>query len=98
MKKAIILTLAVVNVALLAALVWGPTPTAHGQVSRGGTDYLMVTGQIGEDWDAVYIVDLSSRRMLAWRYDKGRRNLVPYRGRELVNDFSRQTAPQRGER
>ena len=90
MKKTLIVTLVCVNVVLLLALVLGTAaPKAHGQVFRGGADYLMITGHIGSNWDAVYIVDLAKRRMLSWRFDKTSKRLLPFRGRQLRSDFRR---------
>ena len=90
MKKVLIVALVCVNVALLAALMLGlAAPRASAQVYRGGADYLMMTGQIGRDWDAVYIVDMGSRRLMAWRFDQTKKRLVAFRGRELKTDFAR---------
>jgi len=93
MKKTVIVALVCVNAALLAALVLGAgAPAAHGQVFRGGADYLMMTGHIGEDWDAVYIIDLAQRRMAAWEFNKTRKRLVAIGVRDLRNDFRRKEA------
>ena len=101
MKKTLIVTLACVNVALLGALVLGTaTPTADAQVFGGGRDYLMLTANIGTDNDAVYIIDLATRRMLTWRYDRTNKRLAPFRGRDLTNDFrpAQQEEQQEGRR
>ena len=90
MKKTLIVALVAVNVALIAALVlhaW--TPQAKAQVFRGAPDYLVLTGRIGTDWDAVYIIDLKSRKLGVWRFDKTRKQLVQLRGRMLREDFGR---------
>ena len=93
MKRTLIITLACINVALLAALVLATVShEAKAQVYRGGADYLMMTGQIGTDWDAVYVIDLGQRRMLGWRLEKAKKRLVAFRGRHLKNDFRRETA------
>ena len=90
MRKAIIVTLAAVNVALLLTLLLGGVaPRAEAQVLRGGNDYLMVTGNIGTSWEAVYIADLANRRLLALRYDKTTRRLAPLGNRRLADDFRR---------
>lgn len=92
MKKTVIIALVCVNVALLASLMlWATTPKANAQVLRGGADYLLMTGHIGSDWDAVYIIDMGSRRLLAWQFDKTKKRLVPIRGRQLKNDFRRRS-------
>lgn len=90
MKKGIILALAAVNVVLLAVLLLGAsTPSARAQVVGGGSDYILHTAQIGSDWDAVWITDLRSRRMVAFRFDKTDKELKAYRGRDLRRDFGR---------
>ena len=90
MKRTLIVVLVCANLALLVALLFGPAaPRAEAQVARGGVDYLMVTGQIGSDWDGVYILDLGSRRLLAMRWDKTKKQMLPIRGRRLRNDFGR---------
>ena len=90
MKKTLIAALVCVNVALVVALILGPgTPRAEAQPFRGAVDYLMITGQISDGYDALYVIDLAKRRMLAWKLDRTRKVLVPYRGRELRNDFAR---------
>ena len=92
MKKAVIVTLACVNAALLLALMFGPgSPRADAQVYRGGTDYIMVAGRIGTDLEALYIVDLAQRRLLGMRYDRNTKQMRPIRGRRLENDFRRET-------
>ncbi len=88
MKKTLIVTLVCINVALLAALVLGVrAPNADAQVSGGGADYLMLTARIGTNNDAVCIIDLASRRLMAWQYDRTNKRLASFRGRELPNDF-----------
>jgi hypothetical protein len=88
MKKAIVITLVGINAALLVALMLGTsTPTAEAQVARGGADYLMVTGHVGKDWDAVYVLDMGARRILGWQFNKTTKRLEPYRGRSLETDF-----------
>jgi len=94
MKRAAIVALLCVNAVLLVMLVAGPgaAPKAYGQVI--GSNYLVVTGNIYSDYDAIYILDLSTRRLAAWRYEKRKR---PYgmsavaAGRELLRDFGRTT-------
>ena len=91
MKKTLIVILVCVNLALLLGLVFSPTARkAEAQVFRGGTDYLMITGHINRDWDAVYVIDLARRQLLGWRFDKGRKRLLPIRGRRLKDDFRRE--------
>ncbi len=91
MKKTLIVVLLGVNAALLVALLAGTgADKAYGQVI--GANYLVVTGNIFSDTDAVYVLDLATRRLGAWRFE--RRN-KPFgfrpvgRGRQLLADFGR---------
>lgn len=92
MKRALIVTLAGISAALLLALILGAgTPKANAQGVIGATtDYLVITGHIGKDWDGVYVIDVRKRRMVAFRFDKAKKELIAYRGvRRLANDFRR---------
>ena len=91
MKHTAIVALICLNAALLAALLLGAsTEPAYGQVI--GANYLVITGNVNEDNDAVYILDLATRRLAAWRWDKTRKRLAPISaggGRDLLRDFNR---------
>ena len=88
MRKGLIVLLVCVNVGLLAALLAGTgVPRAEAQVVGGGRDYLMMTGHIADDRDALWVLDLARRRLAAFRFDSKKNRLLPYRGRELKEDF-----------
>ena len=89
MKRALIVALVCINVALLAAVIGLNSPRAGAQTIRGANDYIMVTGKIESAFDAVYVIDMKSRRLAAWRFDRTAKRLVPYRGRLLTTDFHR---------
>lgn len=90
MKRILVFVLLCINFALLGALLLGAlTPKATAQVTRGGSDYLMITGHVGQDWDAVYVIDLGRRRMLGWKFNQTKKRLEPLQGRLLQNDFRR---------
>jgi len=101
MKKPAIVLMLCVNAVLLVALVAGTgVPKAYGQFV--GANYLVVTGDVYSDYEAVYVLDLATRRVAAWRYQKRRKpfRLVPVSvggGRELLADFgrSRRRQPER---
>jgi len=91
MKKAIIAVLVCVNAALLAALMLGKnTPKAHaypGAIMPNNT--IMITGQIRDDEDAVYIIDMASERLAAFEFQgKGAsKRLRPLGSRDLKLDL-----------
>ena len=91
MRKGLIAGLVCLNVALLVALLAGvAVPRADAQVVGAGTDYLLMTGHISSGYDAVWVVELKNGLLLAYKFDKGQKELVPYRGRALRADFRRQ--------
>ena len=87
MKKTFIVALVCVNVVLLAALVAVDLDKASAQTLRGGNLFIMATGKIESTFDAVYVVDMKSRRIGAWRFDRTAKRLVSYKGRDLEADF-----------
>jgi len=89
MKKTLIVTLVCVNVVLLAALIMVNLDRVDAQTLRGGNDYIMATGKIEANFDAVYVVDMKTRRLAAWRFDRTAKRLVPYKGRQLKMDFGK---------
>jgi len=88
MKNVVIVALLCLNAALLVALVFeAGTPPAQGQVIGGGTNYLMMTGKIGTDYDAVYVLDLAKQRLIMMRYDRAKKRMVPVARRDFPRDF-----------
>jgi len=86
MKRALIIALVCLDLALLAALVAGKIPSkAHAQ-GIVGTDYMMVTGRESSNKDAVFILDRARDRLMALKLD--RKRLRPVRGRNLKTDFA----------
>ncbi|MHC4983481.1 MAG: hypothetical protein ACYTF6_10015 [Planctomycetota bacterium] len=94
MKRPLVVTLLCVNAALLVALVLTSTEQpAYGQVL--GANYLVTTARAAQNWDAVYILDLSTRRMVTLGLTRENRRLRAIGpGRDLVHDFGRQRAPR----
>jgi len=91
MRTGLIIALVCVNVGLLLALVLGTTvPPAQAQVVGGGTDYLMLTGKMrGTNAEALFVLDLARRKMVAFKFDITANKLVPMKGRLLIQDFQR---------
>jgi hypothetical protein len=87
MKKLLIVALLCLNVALLAALVAVNLRPAQAQTIRGANDYLMVTAKVEPTVDGVYILDLRTRALAAWRFDFTAKRLVPFKGKALETDF-----------
>jgi len=93
MKRILIAGLVCVNLALLGALL---SDSATGQAPGARpADYVLFTGKIAPDHDAVYLIDIPGSQMAAWRFDPQTRRLRPYRTRSLQGDFLRPgpTAP-----
>jgi hypothetical protein len=78
-----------VNVALLTAIIWfAGAPAAQAQVI-GVNDYVVITGNVGQHEEVVYVTDLAKRRTLPFYYDRDRGQLLPYKGVRLLRDFGR---------
>jgi hypothetical protein len=90
MKKAAIMALVCINVALLLGLLLGsgvPEAKAQGLLQW---DYLMVSSlQPGRNVEAIYIIDLARSRLAAVRYDRAKKRMVVIGARDLRRDFSR---------
>ena len=88
MTKLLVALMLCLNAALAAALIAGPaTPKAYGQYA--GSDYLAVTGQAGAN-EAVYLLDLGSRKLLVLRLGKVNNALTAKKSanvRQLQRDF-----------
>jgi len=91
MKKALILLLAGVNVALLLVLVLGlGTPDASAQ-ARGRSDGLaVVTAHVDSNEEVLVVVDTSRHVILAWELQPRREQFVRYQGRSIAADLKLQ--------
>jgi len=88
MKKPIIVGLVCVNVGLVLALFFGTgAPTARAQGFGPVPNYLVTTGQYGEDLEILYVVDLDTGRMAAWAVGLNQKGLVAVGARDLNRDF-----------
>jgi hypothetical protein len=90
MNKTAWLTLLVcVNLVLLTGIVlFGFTPrTALAQSTGLAGNYMIVTGEIQDGFDALYVLDLRERTLHAFFFQKGSNN-IEYGGyRDLERDF-----------
>ena len=90
MKRVSIVALVCINVGLLLALVLGTqAPQAKAQTVGGRTDYVVMTGKITSNSDALYVIDTGRRSLAAWKFDRTSKKLIPFRPRDLKNDFRR---------
>jgi hypothetical protein len=90
-KRGVIALLAIVNLVLLLALIvtaWRP-PSAYAQPTPLGQNYVMVTSEISSGLDALYILDLSQRRMHVFvpNRDVNNRRIFHMGFRDLQRDF-----------
>lgn len=92
MKRSTVITaLVCVNALLLFALVLSttrPTPAfAQDAAPALGTNYMFAAGEIQDQYDAVYMIDTRSRKLYAFAYDRGNKQLNLVDGRDLKRDF-----------
>ncbi len=84
-----IASLLCLNAALLTGLLLATTEprTALAQATGLAGNYLAVSGEIQDQFDALYILDTRSRVLHAFYYDKGQRRLNYAGNRDLERDF-----------
>lgn len=88
MKNALIVAMVCLNLVLVAVLVFhANAPEASAQVRSRDAEYSAITGKIGDNWDVVYVLDVRTRRLGAWVFNRTTKRLDPYFGRDLTRDF-----------
>lgn len=90
MKKPIVLGLLVcLNAALLGGIVLSTlTPrAAYAQATGLAGNYLMVAGEVRDQFDALYIMDLRARVLHGLIFDRGTNRLEYADSRDLERDF-----------
>jgi hypothetical protein len=90
-KRALIVLLVGVNLVLLATLIlagWH-LPAAYAQAAPLGQNYVLITGQVNDNSDALYMVDVSQRRLHAFipNRDLNNRRAFYVGFRDLQRDF-----------
>jgi len=78
-----------VNLMLLTAIVlcsYSP-PTAYAQATSLASDYMVVAGEIQDQHDALYIVDVRNRILHVLYYERGMKRLRYAASRDLEQDF-----------
>jgi len=88
MRKAAIVALLGLNLSLLAWVLTINITSAQAQRTVP-PDYLMVSGKIARDSQAMYVLDLKNQVLKGWYYDVNKKGLVEIRGRNLAEDFKR---------
>lgn len=92
MKKFVIGALICLNVALVLALFLGSgnsSANAQAGAVRGPGEYMLMTGFVDQDLQAVYIVDIAKRKIAALTMDRAKKKLSLDGGRDLRKDFNR---------
>ena len=88
-KQAMIVVLVGLNLFLLAGILFtvGSPPAAMAQRVGGAGNYLMVAAEVQDNYDGLYIFDLSLRRLHAFTTKKGSNKLEFRDSRDLGQDF-----------
>ncbi len=94
MKQALLVALVCINAVLLVALVADSGAPAKAQVIGGGANYLVITAEAASNYDILYVLDLASRQLAAWKFDKQRNELQYITKRQLERDFGRGKRPK----
>ena len=77
------------NLALLTGIVlcaYSP-PAAYAQGTSLAGDYMVVAGEIQDQHDALYIIDVRNRILHVLYYERGRKTLRYAGARDLEQDF-----------
>jgi len=64
-----------------------PLPTARAQATGLAGNYMMVAGEVRDEFDGLYVIDMRSRIMHAFYYDIGTKQLRYADSRDLERDF-----------
>jgi hypothetical protein len=88
-KKTCLSFLVCINLVLLTAILlcsYSP-PTAYAQGTSLAGDYVVVAGEIQDQHDALYMIDLRTRILHVLYYDRGTKSLRYAAWRDLEQDF-----------
>ncbi len=88
-KRRCIALLVCLNVALLCGIVLSTTsPTAAFAQGTGlAGNYMTVTGEVRDQYDALYLIDMRPRVLHAFYFDIGTKRLRYADSRDLERDF-----------
>jgi len=82
--------LVALNAMLLAAIVLATVPEkqAFAQAAGGlAGQYVVVAGEVQDQFDAVYMIDVRARALHAFTFDRGTKQLELGDSRDLERDF-----------
>ncbi|MFQ5805082.1 MAG: hypothetical protein ACE5I3_01390 [Phycisphaerae bacterium] len=88
-KQMCLSVLVCVNLILLTAIVlcsYSP-PAAYAQGTSLADDYVVVAGEIQDQHDALYIIDVRNRILHVLYYERGTKRLRYAASRDLERDF-----------
>ena len=88
-KESWIAALVCANVVLLVGIVLQTMPqkTALAQGTGLGGNYMAVTAEVQDQFDALYVVDMKNQILHAFQYDRGQRMNTYVDSRSLKRDF-----------
>ena len=88
-RSTVIAALVCLNLMLLTGIVLSSysLPPAYAQTAGLATDYLVVAGEIQDEHDAIYLVDIRNRMLHVLYFDRGQRQLRWGASRDLEQDF-----------
>ena len=75
-------TAVILSVTLVFLLRTPQTVHASGMGDRGG-DYIMLSGQMWENEELLYVIDTALDRMIAYRFDRRQGQMVVAQGTDL---------------
>jgi hypothetical protein len=88
-KTTCVSLLVCLNLVLLTGIVlvsYSP-PAALAQGTSLGGDYMIVAGEIQDQYDALYIIDMRNRLLHVIYFERGRKQLKYAASRDLEQDF-----------
>lgn len=88
-KKTCLSLLICLNLLLLTGMILASSSPAAAYAQDTGLagNYLVVAGEIQDQFDALYVLDTRARNLYAFKYDRGRRVLELIGARDLERDF-----------
>lgn len=88
-KRTLVILMIGVNVVLATTLglMTFDLPRANAQVAPMGGNYVMVSAEETENYDALYVLDLSTRILNVFEVDRSSQQIIAVDQRDLTQDF-----------